>query len=184
MTKLSAYISSKFFRGSLSPDAINEKLVEMKINKQANYLPLGKLIGHAVGFEETIVPDDMPKLANKKENSILLIGKFEAICYETGEVKEAAGAYLPTYFRKMVQGQIDAGKANGEGALFAIEMGAELTGRTIPWAWVVTNLIPDDVESPMGRLKAKLDGLGTPLLTGHNGEPLLIGTDKKKAKAA
>ncbi len=183
MPKLSAYLSSKFFRGSLTPEGIVEELMKLKIANKPNYMPLGKLFGHALGFEETVLDPDVPQPANKKGPSILLLGQFKGLCYETGELKEAAGAYVPNYFRKMVQGQIEAARATGQGALFAIEMGVELTGRTIPFAWVVTNLVPDDAASPMGQLEAKLGNLGIPLISGPDNKPIALEHTKSKKAA-
>jgi hypothetical protein len=136
MAKLSAYISSKFFRGTYTQDDMLQMLYAAKAAGKENYVPLGKLRGEGVSFETTINRSDDPEMA-KREPSVLIVGKFEAINYETGEVKMAAGAYLPIYFRKMIVAQL----GTGESANMAVEIGIELTGRTIPFAYCVSPLL-------------------------------------------
>jgi hypothetical protein len=149
MTKLAKYLDPAFFRGSLTPDDILAALYKARDSKKPNYIALGEMFGEAVGTE-TLQQSDDPRYAGK-DPTLNIVGQFQGICYETGEIREAAGAILPNYFRKLVAGQIERNK---DGALFHIEIGVELTGRTIPWAWCVVNKMETNPDSKFGRMAA------------------------------
>jgi len=156
MAKLKAYIDNKFWRATLTPEQILEKLYDKKSKGEENYWALGKLIGEGVSFET--VPNRNAEMIDK-EPSVLIVGDFTGISYLTGEVREAMGAFLPAYFRKMIVAQMQRNQGINE-TVFAIEIGVELTGRTIPWAWTVSNILPPDKSSAKQRLIDKLEELG------------------------
>jgi hypothetical protein len=113
-------------------------------------IKLGSIIGHAFGSETKTQTDSK---TGEARTSILVVGDFVATSFITGEQKESVGFYLPSFFAKLVAEQI--GKEPG-GALFAVNIGIELTNANIPTAWTVERIQGRDPESPMARLQREL----------------------------
>ena len=184
MSRIASNISPKFFRGTKTTDNILEELYSLKAAKKPNYIAMGQLVGKGVDHEVVTnqVKNDKGELEDR--DSIAISGQFEAICLETGEVKYATTAYLPTYFAKMVRGMIK----QGDSPEFAVEIGVELTGRTIPWTWVVADLLPKDESSPLERMKSKLIGNANfklpPALIGQELHPDHEKAENKKSNKA
>ena len=156
MAKLKSAIAMKFFRGGDSQDDILAKLYVLKSEGKENYLKLGQLLGEGIDFQDRENVMKEKDGTEKLQKSVCIVGSFEAVCFATGEVQEAAGAYLPAFFADMVKGMVKS----GERPSFAIEIGAELTGRSIPWSWVVTNLAPPSQDSAIQKLKRQLAARG------------------------
>ena len=98
---------------------------------------LGTIIGKAIGGKEKItVQSD-----GKPSRSFQFEGMFEGYIYDTDETKTARGAFLPGAFSTELEmtlakvKSVEGGENNT--ASFAIEVGIEATGRTIPYTYVV-----------------------------------------------
>lgn len=161
MANLKGYVAMDFFRNGKTQNEIMKQLVILQASRKGtadeNAVPemkLGTVVGHAFGFETKTKVD---KDTGEARTSTLLIGDFTVTSFATGEVKDAAGIYLPSFFTKLVKDQL--GNEPG-GALFAVTIGIELTGANIPTAWTVERMIGRDPESPMAQLQAKLRAAG------------------------
>lgn len=154
MSRLISSITPAFFRGGKDTDAILEMLYTQKASGSGIYKAMGQLVGRGADFEDQTNTITKKDGTAETRDSIFIAGEFEAVCFMTGEVTKATGAYLPAYFAKMIKAMIKS----GDTPMFAVEIGVELTGRSIPWGWVVTDLVPADKDSPLEKLKAKLPG--------------------------
>ncbi len=133
--QMKMFASAKLKRDAQKVDDKTEKFVH------PNGIPIGQVIGQIFEVKEKIgtLPDGTSKM------SLVAIGDFEANCYETGEVFTSTAAYLPGYYLETVQSMF----ARGAPVIaFAIEIILVPTGKSIPLAYEVKNLIrrrPDDV---------------------------------------
>lgn len=127
----------------------------------------GTIIGRI--FE---VKEKQGELPNGETNiSLVAIGEFECVKYETGEIFEAPAAYLPGYYLESAKAALEK-MVDGNAA---IELAAEIlcvaTGKSVPFAYEIRNLIPREANSPMNKLKqrlaaaGKLRGLPPPIAT-------------------
>lgn len=121
-------------------------------------VPLGQIAG--VIYDVIEKPGTLPN--GEAKTSLLAMGDFQAVNYETGEVYEAHAAYLPGYFiealnaifRKARNGIVEVG----------IEIVAEPTGidektnlpKAIPFAYGVRNLIARRADDPLEALKRRM----------------------------
>lgn len=150
-----------FFRAGNTQNELMKKLIALETKRKLDGEPdgpveikLGSVVGHAFGSETKSQTDSK---TGETRNSILVMGDFVATSFLTGEQKESVGFYLPSFFAKLVAEQI--GKEPG-GALFAVNIGIELTNANIPTAWTVERIQGRDPESPMAKLQAELRAKG------------------------
>ena len=91
--------------------------------------------------------------------SLVAIGEFECVRHDTGEVWEAPAAYLPGYYLESAKAALEKSGDNE-----AIQMAAEVlcvaTGKAVPFAYELRNVLPREVNSPMNQLKARLAKAG------------------------
>ena len=100
-----------------------------------------------------------------RDNSIVTVlqafGEFEAVSALSGEVLTSTAADLPTYYLEGVQAALDNGGVNS--VLMAVEILLVATGKSIPVAYEVRNIMPPQPDSPLNRIKmtlAKANRLG------------------------
>lgn len=115
----------------------------------------GQIIGTIFKVEERV-----SELPNGETNtSLAAIGEFEAIVFETGEVVEAPTAYLPGYYLEGVKAALER-----DSTIKSVLIGANVvmvaTGKSIPIAYELINLVPREPDSPMNRLKAAIAKAG------------------------
>lgn len=112
----------------------------------------GTIIGRI--FE---VKEKQSELPNGDLNtSLVAIGEFECVNYATGEVFEAPAAYLPGYYLEGAKAALERFSGDGTAIELAVEVLAVATGKAVPVAYEVRNLIPREADSPMNKLKARL----------------------------
>lgn len=86
------------------------------------------------------------------------IGEFEGVSAITGEVLTSSAADLPGYYLEGVQVAL---KVPGTKAvLCAVEIILVATGKSIPVAYEVKNLMPLEPDSPLNRIKLALQKSG------------------------
>lgn len=127
-------------------------------------VPLGQIVGHVYDMviKTGSLPDGTPK------DSVFALGDFQATVYETGEILEANGAYLPGYYAEALKAALTRGAASNLGIVFGIEIVAEPTGldektglpRSIPFAYGVRNLIARQPDSPLEMVKRQMAKAG------------------------
>jgi hypothetical protein len=111
---------------------------------------LGQIVGFigAVDTREGTLPDGTPS------TSMVGIGEFEAMNYETGEVVQSLAAYLPRYYLEVAKASLE--RTGVAGLEVAVELVLVPTGKGVPTAYEVRNLVQREIESPIERLKRKL----------------------------
>lgn len=115
----------------------------------------GQIIGTIFKVEERT-----SELPNGETNvSLAAIGEFEAIVFETGEVVEAPTAYLPGYYLEGVKAALER-DADIKSVLIGANVIMVATGKSIPIAYELINLVPREADSPMNRIKAALAKAG------------------------
>jgi hypothetical protein len=114
----------------------------------------GQVVGNIWEIKEKVgqLPDGTSKM------SLLAIGEFEAVSYETGEVFNSTAAYLPGYYLETVKSMMEKGGA--EAIVCALEIVLVPTGKSVPFAYEVRNLITRRPDNPINRLKAEMQAAG------------------------
>lgn len=111
---------------------------------------LGQIVGYigAVDQREGVLPNGEPS------TSLVAIGEFEAVAYaKPDEVVQSLAAYLPRYYLESAAAALRNGVAGIE---LAVEIVLVPTGKGVPTAYEVRNLIQREVDSPIERMKRKL----------------------------
>lgn len=118
---------------------------------------LGTIIGRATDMKEkmTAQPD------GGSIRSVEFGGFFEKTVYETGELGSARAVYLPRAFTaELEMGLAESKKADPTATIdFAVEIGLEATGRTIPYTYRVRAFHQQTVD-PLAHLRQLLPGGG------------------------
>src|SRR5262249_14325873 len=130
----------------------------------------GQIVGAIYTIKEKMgtLPNGDPKL------SLLAIGDFEATDYATGEVWTSTAAYLPNYLLETFKSILEHPASTGS-VEFEIEIVIEPTGKQIPFAYVVRNLIQRRADSAVNRMKLALQAsnrLRLPAPTPMSDEPV------------
>lgn len=114
---------------------------------------LGQVLGliYSVELREGQLRDGTPT------QSLIAIGEFEAAVYSTGEVMESYTAYLPRYFLETCKAALEGG--NVKQIPLAIEIVLTPTGKAIPTAYEIRNLMRKRPESVMNQIKQELAGM-------------------------
>lgn len=89
--------------------------------------------------------------------SLIAVGEFEAANYATGEVMESYTAYLPRYFLETCKAALASG--NVKAIPFAVEIVLTPTGKTIPTAYEIRNLMRKRPQSVVNQIKQELAGM-------------------------
>lgn len=145
--RLKRSIQMKMF---LSP-ALKKQLLGMDANQS---IPLGQIVGEIFSVKEKpgTLPDGTPKM------SLLALGDFEGMVYETGEVFTSAAAYLPGYYLEVVEAMLKS--SGSQSIVFGIEVVGVNTGKSIPYAYEVTNLARRRPDNPINALKLEMAKAG------------------------
>jgi hypothetical protein len=153
-------LQMKFFAAKQAIKNVSIASLEMKDGgKPRNPAHASITVGQVVGtiFD---VQEKIGKLPNGDvSTSLLAIGEFEAVCYETGEVITTNAAYLPTYYLETARAAMSKDDCN-RAILCALEIVMEATGKSVPYAYMVRPLIQRRPENPLNRLKAELQRHG------------------------
>lgn len=114
---------------------------------------VGQIVGRIfeVNERENELPDGQMK------TSLVAVGEFEAVIYGTGEVMESITAYLPGYYLESVRGALKQGAG---AVVVGIEVVLTATGKGVPYAYEVRNLVPREADNPINRVKALLAKTG------------------------
>lgn len=130
------------------------------VNRQI-IVPLGQIAGAI--YEVVEKPGTLPDGTAK--TSLLAMGEFEAVNYETGEVVQSFAAYLPGYFIEALRSAMRSG--GGKMIMIGIEIVAEPTGlddktglpKGIPFAYGVRNLMGRRADSPLEQVKRRMKAM-------------------------
>ena len=117
---------------------------------------LGQIIGQI--FKVDTKSGTLPN--GEVKDSLVAVGEFEATNYETGEVFNSYAAYLPSYYLETVKSILDASAGQNAGIVFAVEIVLTATGKSVPTAYEVRNLVSRRPENPLNRIKAELASAG------------------------
>jgi hypothetical protein len=101
--------------------------------------------------------------------SLLAIGEFEAAVYSTGEIMESYTAYLPKYFLETCKAALDSQQVKA--IPLAIEIVLTPTGKPIPTAYEIRNLMRKRPDSVMNQIKAELQGMSRLRVSGPVAAP-------------
>lgn len=128
--------------------------------------PLCRIYGFVTGVTEKAgqLPDGTPSV------NIVCHGQFEGESYIDGEITNAAAVFFPPSFAEYMKG-LFAGENPPRMAEVDVDVMVEATGKTIPFAYVLTNYVEDKNMTPLRRLKAARK---TPLSIGSRPAPAQI----------
>lgn len=135
--------------------------------------PLGQLVGVIWSVEEREFKNTTPDGDTEIVKNLVAVGDFEAVKYSDGEVATTPSFTLPKYYLEAARAALEKNADRGTGLEFAIEIVLTPTGKQVPTAYEVRNLIPREVDSPINRLKAKVQATGRLRLPPPVGVPLL-----------
>lgn len=88
--------------------------------------------------------------------ALMAVGDFEGVVYETGEVITSGSAYLPRYYLETVDAILKANVNAAPVVDFALEIVIVPTGKNIPIAYEVRNLISRRPENRLNQIKLEL----------------------------
>lgn len=150
--------------------AVEKRSIQMRMFKsktniklcvdQQIIVPLGQIAG--VIYDVVEKPGTLPN--GEPKTSLLALGDFQAVNYETGEVTEAKAAYLPGYFAEALRALFV--RAGAKVIQCGIEVVAEPTGldektnlpKSIPFAYGVRNLMARRADDPLEQVKRAMQG--------------------------
>jgi hypothetical protein len=98
------------------------------------HVVLGRIAGYAVTGEERESGLKVKAGEKAPPPSFWVRGQFEGVALATGEVKTAPWLILPRSAGELLKGAFQAG---AERVLLDLEIGAQATGRSIPYRWTV-----------------------------------------------
>jgi hypothetical protein len=139
-----------------------EMVLAGKDASEAEPLTLGQIVGR-------IASVDIREITREDGSVDTIwsgIGEFEGAIYSTSQVVESPSANLPRYYLEGAKALLDKG---ADAVLVAIEIVLVATGKQIPVAYEVRNLIPREADNPINRMKlalqrsGKLKGLPPPI---------------------
>lgn len=176
---------------SVAPEAITKRGMRMSwFATKSDHLQVGldfettkdaaksmRTLGQLVGVIWAV--EDRPFIGRDAEGndievrSLVAVGDFEAVKYSDGEVATTPSFQLPKYYLEAAQAALAKGADKNAGLEFAIEIVLTPTGKQVPTAYEVRNLIPREVDSPVNRLKQKLAEVGRLRLPPPVGMPVL-----------
>lgn len=166
-------------RRSLQMRQFKSKATVTKCVKEQVIVPVGQIVGlvYEVQTRMGALPDGTQK------ESPFCVGDFEATVYETGEVMQAHGAYLPKYYCDALQAMLTnpdgtARKGMQSGCGFAVEVVLEPLGldsnglpKTIAFAYGVKNLVRRKANDPIEMMKRELQAANRLRLPPPSNEP-------------
>lgn len=115
---------------------------------------LGQIIGNI--FDVKVKSGELPDGTTKE--SLLAVGEFEGVVYATGKVVSSTSAYLPAYYLEVVQSIL--AKDPTASVLCAVEIVLAPTGKSIPTAYEVRNLVRRRPDNPLNALKLEMAAAG------------------------
>ena len=115
-------------------------------------------VGQLVGLITKVKTQEFENKDGTISSTLQALGEFEAIVYESGEVVESGMAYLPGYYLESVQALLEDPHIHN--VEVAVEIHLVATGKSIPVAYEVANLVKRRPDSPLNRMKAELQAAG------------------------
>jgi hypothetical protein len=116
-------------------------------------VPIGQIIGRVYEVNTRVF-----EVNGEPQERIYAVGEFEAVNYASGEVMESTTADLPSYYLEGIRGAL--ARNNGAAVLLGVEIVLVATGKAIPYAYEVRNLIPREADNPLNRIKSLIAGKG------------------------
>jgi hypothetical protein len=127
----------------------------------ASMRPLGQLVGVIYDVESREFKNKNPDTGEDEVvQTLVAVGDFEVVRYADGEVASTASFGLPRYYLETAKAALAKGADRNLGLEFAIEIVLVPTGKQVPTTYEVRNLIPREVDSPINRLKARVQQTG------------------------
>jgi hypothetical protein len=115
-------------------------------------------VGQLVGLITKVKEQTFEQKSGEINTALQALGEFEAVVFESGEVIESGVAYLPGYYLESVQALLE------DPTIHSVEVAVEIhlvaTGKSIPVAYEVANLVKRRPESPLNRMKAEIAAAG------------------------
>lgn len=98
-----------------------------------------------------------------------LLGRFEAVNYETGEAFASANLFLPSVAQDMIEAQLSGGAT---GVHFAFNIGIQADeSSSVGYTYTAEPIMPPDEKDPLAEMRA---------LIAANNAPALENNSKKK----
>jgi hypothetical protein len=116
-------------------------------------VPVGQIVGRVYEVNTRTF-----EVNGEPQERIYAVGEFEAVNYATGEVMESTIADLPAYYLEGIRGAL--ARNDGAAVLLGVEIILAATGKSIPYAYEVKNIVPREADSPLNRLKAAIAAKG------------------------
>lgn len=116
-------------------------------------IPVGQIVGRVYEVNERTF-----EVNGEPQMRLYAVGEFEAVNYATGEVMESTVADLPGYYIESIRGAL--ARNNGAAVLLGVEIVLSATGKSIPYAYEVRNLVPREADSPLNRIKMSIASKG------------------------
>lgn len=112
-----------------------------------------RVVGQIVGVCYDVL-ESVFEVNGEPQTKLYAAGEFEAVVLRTGEVLEAPAADLPRYYLEALRGAL--ARNNGAQVLLGVEIVLVATGKNIPVAYEVRNIVPREPDSPINRIKAAI----------------------------
>jgi hypothetical protein len=116
-----------------------------------------RVVGQIVGVAYDVLESDF-EVNGEPQKKLYAAGEFEAVVLRTGEVLEAPSCDLPKYYLEALRGAL--ARNNGAQVLLGVEIVLVATGKNIPVAYEVRNIVPREADSPINRIKAAIASKG------------------------
>lgn len=112
-----------------------------------------QIYGIATGLKAVDAPNG--------DTFIAILGNFEAVNMETGDVYRSGTMYLPSGFHEVIQSQLESLAENREGRSdkpqveFALAIDAEPANNPSGYSYVARSLVPPAKADPLSALRAQ-----------------------------
>lgn len=116
-----------------------------------------RVVGQIVGMAYDVLESTF-EVNGEPQTKLYAAGEFEAIVLRTGEVLEAPQADLPRYYLEALRGAL--ARNQGASVLLGVDIVLVATGKNIPVAYEVRNIVPREPDSPINRVKAAIAAKG------------------------
>ena len=134
------------------------KVIPQKHINVGKSTPIAQVYGKASGIKP-VVDKDRGEVFNS------IVGNFEAVNLETGEVYNSGVLYLPSGIHAMVENAANKlAKDSTETVDFALEIRVVQSANKAGYSYEAVNLIPAALVDPIATIRAQITGRPAPVL--------------------